>query len=68
MTNTPLYLIDLLDHQPNSPWASELRDVLQSPELGANQIPVQHCTVHFALGQAKRRLESSRQLKKRRSG
>jgi hypothetical protein len=58
------YLIQLLDQRPDTSWANELRSVLLSPELNARQVAAQHCSVHFALSQAQRRLESSRRLNK----
>ncbi|WP_250511746.1 hypothetical protein [Caballeronia sp. GACF4] len=64
MSNSLSYLNNLLDRRPNAFWTGELRAVLRSSELKASQIQTQHCTVHFALSQAKRRLESSKRLKK----
>jgi hypothetical protein len=64
MSNSLSYLINLLDRRRNALWSDELRDVLRSPELAASRISAQHCTVQFALSQARRRLESSQRLRK----
>ncbi|WP_175948808.1 hypothetical protein [Burkholderia pyrrocinia] len=54
------YLINLLDQVPDVPWSEDLRNVLLSTDLKENPSGPQHCTVYFALKQARRRLESSR--------
>ena len=61
---TVSYLIQLLDQRADASWANELRSVLLSPELNTRSLGVQHCSVNFALSQARRRLDSSRRLNK----
>ena len=67
MKNNLIYLIALLD-KLDAPWAADLRRVLLSAKAEENQVNFQHCTVKFALSQARRRLESSSQRKKQTFG
>lgn len=58
MKNCLFYLLELLNNV-TAPWTEDLRQVLLSAEATGTPAHLQHCTVHFALGQALRRLKTS---------
>ncbi len=68
MNDKNSFLISLLDREAGSSWSEELRRVLLSADASSVSHSPQHCSVHFALAQARRRLETSYGLGKRTFG